>query len=389
MNFYGFDEIFSGKFFAFMGIFHYTQVKYLPKGAHMIPKYQQIAEDLARRMHEDGFPDGKLPTEKELCGHYRVSRQTVRQALLTLEQEGLIMRRQGSGSYATGLRRQTGSNQIAVLLPFDSEYTYARLRSDLQKPLLQAGFSVSFFLTEYSVAKEREILEQLRQLPLAGLVADPVKNALPNPNLDLYEKLWASGLPTVFLQEVYDRFPGKPQVCTDSFGGAKMLANLLLSGKHTRIAGIFQQDVRSGPERYFGLVKACTDAGVPWDDRHIRWFSSRELLELQKKQVTGFLRDFIRQNLGTCSGVIVQNDEIAYWLIKELQHIGKNVPEDVTVVSFDNSYLCEISHPWITSLAPAKSPADAAVRLLLAQLRGQEAKSVTLPYTLVRRESDG
>jgi GntR family transcriptional regulator of arabinose operon len=156
---------------------------------------------------------------------------------------------------------------------------------------------------------------------------------------------------------------------------------------NTGIAGIFQQDTKAGLERYFGFTRACTLAGIPWDDRNVRWYSCRELLELQKKQVTGFLRDFIRQNLGTCSGVIVQNDEIAYWLIRELGQAGKHVPEDVAVVSFDNSYLCDISEPGITSLAWECSPAEAAARLLLAQLKGGQPESVTLSGHPVRRGS--
>lgn len=45
----------------------------------------------------------KLPSEQELCQRYQVSRQTVRLALSVLENEGLIEKRKGSGSYITGL----------------------------------------------------------------------------------------------------------------------------------------------------------------------------------------------------------------------------------------------------------------------------------------------
>ncbi|MBO5153328.1 MAG: GntR family transcriptional regulator [Eubacterium sp.] len=356
----------------------------------MIPKYQRIADRLrAQLTGENRIRTTKLPTEKELCALYGVSRQTVRQALHVLESEGLIERRQGSGAYATGLHPDASHNRIAVLLPTDNDYTYARLRSDLQAPLIKEGFAVSFYLTGYSVAKERAILQQLQSVPLRGLIADPVKSALPNPNLDLYEKLWAGQLPTVFLHAVYGNFPPRTVIAEDDFSGAAQLTQYLIDKKHTRIAGIFRHDTHAGSERYIGFTSACAAADILWDDNCIRWYSSAELLALQKKQATGFLADFIRQNLGACSAVICQDDEIAYWLVKELTRAGKNVPEDVSVVSFDNSFLCEFSEPGLTSLAHKTSSelAVTAADALLAQMRGGTAPSVSLPFEIVERGS--
>lgn len=356
----------------------------------MIPKYQRIADRLrAQLTGENHIRTMKLPTEKELCGRYGVSRQTVRQALAVLEAEGLIERRQGSGAYATGLHPDASHNQIAILLASDSDYTYARLRSNLQAPLVKEGFAVSFFLTGSCVAKEREILKQLQSLPLRGLIVDTVKSALPNPNLDLYEKLWARQLPTVFLHAAYENFPPRTVISEENFSGAAYLTQYLAKQKHTHIAGIFRNDTRPGIERYLGFTSACAAFGLTWSDDCICWYSSAALAALQKKQATGFLSDFIRQNLGACSAVICQDDEIAYWLIKELIRAGKHVPEDVSVVSFDNSFLCDFSAPRITSLSHKTSAelATAAAEALLAQMRGQTAVSASLRFELIERGS--
>ena len=356
----------------------------------MIPKYQRIADRLrAQLTGENRIRTTKLPTEKDLCALYGVSRQTVRQALHVLETEGLIERRQGSGAYATGLHPDAAHNQIAILLPTDNDYLYARLRSDLQAPLIREGFVVSFYLTGCSVAREREILKQLQTVPLRGLIADPVKSALPNPNLDLYEKLWTKQLPTVFLHAAYENFPPRTVIGEDNFNGAAQLTQYLIDQKHTCIAGIFRSDTRSGPERYLGFTTACSAAGIIWSDSCIRWYDSTVLSALQKKQATGFLADFVRQNLGACSAVICQDDEIAYWLIKELILAGKNVPEDVSVVSFDNSFLCEFSDPGLTSLSHKSSSelGTTAAEALLTQMRGGEFPSVRLRFELIERGS--
>lgn len=355
----------------------------------MISKYQHIADRLREELNAAGHRQAnRLPTEKELCTYYGVSRQTVRQALSILEQEGLIERRQGSGTYATGLHPNPFSNQIAILLPSDSDYTYARLRSDLQAPFTKEGYSVSFYLTNHSVARERYILQHLLEIPLRGLIVDTVKSALPNPNLDLYEKLWAKQTATVFLHDAYENFPPHTVIADDNIGGGSLLGQYLTEQRHRQIAGIFRLDTRAGIGRYFGAARALAAAGIALDDASLRWYSTAELLALQKKQDTGFLADFVRQNLGSCSAVICQDDEIAYWLIKELERAGRNVPEDVSVVSFDNSYLCEFSTPALTSLS--HKPAELAVcahEALLQEIRGQNAISASLRFELVIRES--
>ena len=66
----------------------------------MAHKYRQVADAL-RRDILDGLYEKRmlLPTEQVLCQQFNVSRQTVRQALSLLAKDGLIEKRQGSGSH--------------------------------------------------------------------------------------------------------------------------------------------------------------------------------------------------------------------------------------------------------------------------------------------------
>lgn len=65
-----------------------------------VPVYHQIEQDLKRRIirHEWGLND-RLPSENELCQYYQVSRLTLRQALKSLEQQNIIRRQRGSGTF--------------------------------------------------------------------------------------------------------------------------------------------------------------------------------------------------------------------------------------------------------------------------------------------------
>jgi GntR family transcriptional regulator len=71
---------------------------------------REIAEDLRRRIVEGEFaPGSRLPSEADLCSHYRVSRVTVRTAAKALESQGLVDIRHGSGMYVVDFGGQIRS----------------------------------------------------------------------------------------------------------------------------------------------------------------------------------------------------------------------------------------------------------------------------------------
>ena len=88
------------------------------------PKYLQVADILRREIAEGVFRDGdKLTTEEELRFRFRVSRQTVRQAIAQLEDDGLVDRRRGSGTYVRhGPRRRQGLLRVGVLTSYMTDY---------------------------------------------------------------------------------------------------------------------------------------------------------------------------------------------------------------------------------------------------------------------------
>ena len=63
------------------------------------PYYKRLADFLIQEIEAGKYGVGaSLPTERELCESFGVSRHTTREALRRLESNGLIIRRQGSGS---------------------------------------------------------------------------------------------------------------------------------------------------------------------------------------------------------------------------------------------------------------------------------------------------
>ena len=89
------------------------------------------------------------------------------------------------------------------------------------------------------------------------------------------------------------------------------------------------------------------------------------------------------------TAVICQNDEIAYWLIRELRYAGMRVPEDVSVVSFDNSYMSDLNSVRITTLSHEKQElGTAAASALLKIIQGEPVLSEDLSWKLIQKGSD-
>lgn len=78
-----------------------------------LPAYLQIEEELAERIESGELAaESRLPTERDLAAAFAVSRMTIRAALARLEQRGLILRRQGSGTYVAQPRLRQDATHL-------------------------------------------------------------------------------------------------------------------------------------------------------------------------------------------------------------------------------------------------------------------------------------
>mgnify|MGYP001132239742 CR=1 FL=1 len=110
---------------------------------HPYPKYLQIADILKTRILTQMQPGDRLPPEINLATDFGVSRETIRQALEPLEEEGLISRTRGRGSFVT---RRPGVRPVAKLTGMVEDFmalglkTHAKL---LQKEIVRADAEVA------------------------------------------------------------------------------------------------------------------------------------------------------------------------------------------------------------------------------------------------------
>lgn len=343
----------------------------------MSAKYKFIARELEQMLGQPGC-SRKLPTEAALCARYGCSRQTVRSALSLLESRGLIIRRQGSGSYSAG-NVGPGSRKIAVLLADAEEYLAPGLLREIRAAAREAEAEIQVLETQGDFRRERAHLEQLLAERPAGIVLEPITDALACFNEDLLTRLQMEGVPIVFLGS-----GPKDALCVrmDDEGGGAMLMYHLAAHGHRDIAMILKCDDSRGPARFRGAIRAGAELNLPLRQESILWYTEQERMKLLDGD-DAMLHRFLREYRRGCTAVICFNDEIAFRLLRLTQS-----ERPLSVVSFDNSYLTTSRDPGITSLGPAaQAPGPAAIRLLTQHWQGQNPQPVTLPWKLNVRRS--
>ena len=355
----------------------------------MSTKYKVIAEDLRSQiLLAKSLKPYKLPTEQELCRKYQVSRQTVRQALTTLEEEKLIKRRQGSGAYTIPQSEHLKEKKIVLLVSEENEYTYPAFISDIRSVLRIQGLTLTVCVTENNINIERSLLTEFLNQSISVLIIEGIQSAFSNPNIDLYEKMQLSGTQIVFINHDYPEIHNAACIQTEDVSGGCQLGEYLVANGFMNPAAILPDFSQNAKDRYFGLQTAYRDKQLSMPVQNIFWYSENDIRMLRLRQDTGFITDFIRRIVSKCDSILCYSDEIAYQLIKELSYAGYSVPSQISVVSFDNSYLCSLSRPPITSLGlPAHEPGYSLGNMIVDILHENKAENKTLPWKLFPRGS--
>jgi DNA-binding LacI/PurR family transcriptional regulator len=180
--------------------------------------------------------------------------------------------------------------------------------------------------------------------------------------------------------------PGSPvpisYVDVDQPAGARLAADHLVARGRRRLATVCgPQDMPAGQDRLTGFRAALAAHGLP-----------------EPPTVEG---DFTRASGAAATrtliaahpdvdGLFVANDLMADGAVRALQELGRRVPEDISVVGFDDSTAAIESRPQLTTIhQPVEEMAGEMARLLLARLRepGRTPRSVIFNPTLVVRES--
>lgn len=348
-------------------------------------KYETLAQWLRTEISNGALPPGsRVHSENELCRMFGVSRQTVRQAVGRLEQEGLLVRRRGSGTYVSdgGGQAPRPGRYIGVMMTYLDSYIFPSIVSGIERTLAASGYGMLLAMTHNRTDYEARSLQNFWENRVAGLIVEPAKSGLPSANLGLYSRLQAGGLPMIFINAAHPQL-GIPCVRMDDRAAGYMAAEHLIKMGHRTLAGMFKVDDRQGHLRYEGYVAALQRAGLPLSDERVLWFTTEDIPCLG--QDMGRIMRYIKD----ASGLVCYNDSVARQLCQELASRGIDVPGQLSVVSIDDADIAAMGGVGLTTLAhPSRVLGQTAAANLIGLIQNPsiDAEALLMPR-LVERES--
>lgn len=197
------------------------------------------------------------------------------------------------------------------------------------------------------------------------------------------ETLIHSSIPTVFIDKM-GQGSHATYVKSDNVDGARQAIEHLLALGHRRIACLTGSTVDlSGLERLLGCQQALAQAGIALDVGLIRQsgWNVDEAYETARVLLAE-RRDF--------TAIVAGSDYMALGILRALTEQGLRVPEDVSLIGFDDLDFCQYVTPPITTVRLDRAAMGrGAVQRLVSIIEGSEASPLIVPTQLIVRKSTG
>ena len=345
------------------------------------PLYQQIYNELKTAILKgDLKEEDQLPTELELSEKHQVSRITSKRALVELENEGLIYRIRGKGSFVKAYESaKTNQDKLDILfiMPFPHNNGFGDYAQGIMTTLEKTDYRLKVQPHQFLSTTEIKALVA----NYAGIIYYPTDN---RSNLELLFSLHLHDIPTILLDKEFDSLPFTTVVSDNQAGGYEATTHLLKKGD-SPIAFFSTQpigEISSVRERYFGYLKALHE------------FGQQAPCHLQVEQSEAsddyLVRVIASLNEKNIKGVVAENDILAIKLINQMKQLGYLIPQDFSVVGFDNIQAASLLDPSLTTIAQNFTEmGEIAANYLVKQLT-KETKSiekVIVPVKLIKRAS--
>jgi len=346
------------------------------------PKYQIIIDDIKSHILSGTYKAGEqIPTESALQDLYQVSRQTVRKALLELANEGYLRSEKGSGTYVSNQYRsrangKTANKTIGVITTYISDYIFPSIIRGIESRLNEDNYSLLLASTNNDCMQEKKALEMMLSYGVDGLIVEPTRSNLYNPNIPYYLSFQEQEVPFVMINAYYEELD-VPYFCLDDVQSSYLATSELIAKGHTRIGIIAKMDDLQGKFRMKGFIKALGEARLTFQPEHVLSFDTSTKPELSTN-----VEKFLNEHLDEITALVCYNDEVGLEVVQVCRKLGISIPEQLSIVGQDNSYLARNAHIKLTTLThPQERMGRDAADWIIRRLQGKKDLPARTIYT--------
>lgn len=339
----------------------------------MKPKYQVILEEIRSEILSGTYSVGEqIPTESALQDKYKVSRQTVRKAILELSNEGFLRSEKGSGTYVSNqYRTKTGGNTnnrtIGVITTYISDYIFPSIIRGIEGRLNEDNYSLLLASTNNDVAQEKKALEMMLSYGVDGLIVEPTKSNLYNPNIAYYLSFKEQNVPFIMINAYYEELE-VPFFCLDDVQSSYLATQELISKGHTQIGIIAKMDDLQGKYRMKGYIKALGEARLRFHPEQVLSYNTETKQELPTN-----LEQFLTSNRENLTAIVCYNDEVGLEVVHACKRMNMTIPDDLSLIGQDNSYMAKNAGIKLTTLThPQEQMGRDAADWIIKKLQGKK-----------------
>lgn len=265
---------------------------------------------------------------------------------------------------------------IGLLIPDMVNPFFAELARNVEDRAHELGFNLVICNTDNDMKKEIKYVQLLRQKSVDGIiVATGVRND------EFLKELVVQHVPIALIAREMSVLTASTVLVDDFAGGYNATSHLIELG-HKRIAIIAESmSVSSSKERVRGYKHALEEAGLSYDEDLI--LSTDFTIEAGRSMALELLS---RKHRPTA--IFACNDLLAIGAMQAAKENGIKIPDDLSVVGFDNTILASITDPPMTTVAqPIRAMGHQVVDLITEEINQTnkiKQRIVLLPELIIR-----
>ena len=355
------------------------------------PKHRLIYQELYKAIHAGDFSEGaRLPSEAELAKRFQASRPTVGRALRDLEEQGMLSRRAGSGTYVR-LTESVKGRVFGLIIPHlgDTEIFEPICRGMAQshehdRIALLWGNTVR---GEDRAAQARRLCDHYIAQRVSGVFFAPLEltPAKDQVNEEVVHALDRAGIAVVLLDRCIYAYPRRSAydlVGIDNRRAGYVITEHLLKLGSRRVMFLSRPNSASTVDaRIAGYREALYAFGLPIDAQLIQRGDPAD-------------QNFVRALSARLApeAIVCANDDTAAHLMHSLDELGMRAPRDVRIAGIDDvKYASLLRVPLTTVRQPCHDIGVAAMAAMLERMEhpAMPPRDILLDFTLVVRESCG
>lgn len=353
------------------------------------PIYEKVisyvkSEILSKRLVQDD----QIPTEMELVKRFNTSRTTINKAMMRLENEGVIYRIQGKGTFvakshgeAFEKRKKNGNKVVSLILSymFDEHkrnYELGLIRG-VSEILTEKGYSLMIHFVRNDAEEEISLIRKCNEGMSDGVILFP---ASMHKNFTMLYDIILGKYPIVIVDRAIE---GLPVVCvqSDNVRGGELATQHLLERNYEDI--YFLSDSRidmitSVRSRFYGYCQALKKAGRQINMDHVvnGYAMDGDIYkpyptDCEVNHHVEILQSIIQKSPEKRVGLFIINDNAACQFVKAAVQVGLDIPNQLGIVGFDDvgyATICQV--PLTTIRQDFIQMGRVAAGMLIKQMNG-------------------